>query len=221
MMEPIDQITRLAAASDVARFPWKDRGVAPTGYIKGMALVYARVYCKLSAGEPAAVEMAKARTPDDRDALTWYKEIFAAAGMPNDIAGVDTLRHLFVLLIGLWMRESSGKYCEGRDRSASNTTAETAEAGLFQTSFNAMSASSLLPMLFAKYSANPDGFVDVFREGVRCSAASLENFGSGEGREFQRLSKECPAFAVEFAAVGLRHIRKHWGPIRTRAAEVR
>jgi len=221
MMEAIDQITRLAAASDVARFPWKDRGVAPAGYIKGMALVYARVYCKLSAGEPAAVEMAKARTPDDRDALTWYKEIFAAAGMPNDLAGVDTLRHLFVLLIGLGMRESSGKYCEGRDRSASNTTAETAEAGLFQTSFNAMRASSLLPMLFAKYSANPDGFVDVFREGVRCSAASLENFGSGEGREFQRLSKECPAFAVEFAAVGLRHIRKHWGPIRTRAAEVR
>ena len=221
MMEAIDQITRLAAASDVARLPWKDRGVAPAGYIKGMALVYARVYCKLSAGEPAAVEMAKARTPDDRDALTWYKEIFAAAGMPNDIAGVDTLRHLFVLLIGLGMRESSGKYCEGRDRSASNTTAETAEAGLFQTSFNAMRASSLLPMLFAKYSANPDGFVDVFREGVRCSAASLENFGSGEGREFQRLSKECPAFAVEFAAVGLRHIRKHWGPIRTRAAEVR
>ena len=141
--------------------------------------------------------------------------------MPNDLAGVDTLRHLFVLLIGLGMRESSGKYCEGRDRSASNTTAETAEAGLFQTSFNAMRASSLLPMLFAKYSANPDGFVDVFREGMRCSAASLENFGSGEGREFQRLSKECPAFAVEFAAVGLRHIRKHWGPIRTRAAEVR
>jgi len=221
MMEAIDQITRLAAASDVARLPWKDRGVAPAGYIKGMALVYARVYCKLSAGEPAAVEMAKARTPDDRDALTWYKEIFAAAGMPNDIAGVDTLRHLFVLLSGLGMRESSGKYCEARDSSASNTTAETAEAGLFQTSFNAMRASSLLPMLFAKYSANPDGFVDVFREGVRCSAASLENFGSGEGREFQRLSKECPAFAVEFAAVGLRHIRKHWGPIRTRAAEVR
>ena len=69
MMEATDQITGLAAASDVARLPWKDRGVAPTGYIKGMALVYARVYCKLSAGEPAAVEMAKARTPDDRDAL--------------------------------------------------------------------------------------------------------------------------------------------------------
>jgi len=35
------------------------------------------------------------------------------------------------------------------------------------------------------------------------------------------LSKACPAFAVEFAAVGLRNIRTHWGPINTRTAEIR
>jgi hypothetical protein len=187
-----------------------------------MALVYARIYCKLKAEDAAAVEMAKANTGDtDRDALAWYSDIFAAAGMDNENAGIDTLRHLFVLLIGLGMRESSGKYCEGRDRSASNTTAETAEAGLFQTSFNARNASPLLPELFAQYSANPNGFIEVFREGVHCSAADLENFGSGDGMEFQRLSKECPAFAAEFAAVGLRNIRKHWGPINRKTAEVR
>ena len=105
--------------------------------------------------------------------------------------------------------------------SASNTSAETAEAGLFQTSFNARGASPLLPTLFAQYSANPTGFLDVFKEGVRCSEASLQNFGIGDGQKFQRLSKECPAFAAEFAAVGLRHIRKHWGPINRRTAEVR
>lgn len=38
-------------------------------------------------------------------------------------SGVATLRHVFVLLFGLGMRESSGRYCEGRDRSVSNTTA--------------------------------------------------------------------------------------------------
>jgi len=220
--EPIDQITRIAAASDIARFFWKDRGVAPAGYINGMALVYARMHCKLKAGDAAAVEMAKAKTVDaDRDALAWYDQIFAAAGMNNDTAGVDTLRHLFVLLMGLGMRESSGKHCEGRDRSASNIIAETAEAGLFQTSFNARGASPLLLTLFAQYSADPSGFIDVFKEGVHCSAASLENFGSGEGKEFQRLSKECPAFAAEFAAVGLRNMRKHWGPITRREVEVR
>lgn len=218
----IDQITRIAAASEIARFPWRDRGLAPAGYIKGMALVYARVCCKLNAGDAAAIDMAKAKTTDGaHDALAWYGEKFAAAGMNNDTAGVDTLRHLFVLLIGLGMRESSGKHCEGRDLTASNTTAETAEAGLFQTSYNARSASPLLPMLFARYSADRSGFVDVFKEGVRCSPSSLEDFGSGDGREFQRLCKECPAFAAEFAAVGLRHIRSHWGPINRGEAEVR
>ena len=218
----LDQITRMAAASALAPVFWKDRGVAPVGYIKGMALTFGRAYCKLKAGDPAAAEMAKAVTTNiARDALTWYKDRFAEAGMDNSVAGADTLRHLFVLLTGLGMRESSGQHCEGRDRSAHNTTAETAEAGLFQMSFNARSASPLLPSLFAHYSANPSGFVDVFKEGVRCSASSLENFGSGEGKAFQRLCKECPAFAAEAAAVGLRNIRKHWGPISRRQAELR
>ena len=218
----VDQVVQIAAQSEIARYAWKDRGVAPKGYIKGMALVYARVYCKLNTGDTAANEMAKAKSADDaHDALAWYDPIFAAAGMDNDNAGVDTLRHLFVLLIGLGMRESSGRYCEGRDKSASNTTAETAEAGLFQTSFNARTASPLLPMLFTQYSENPSGFLDVFKEGVKCSAADLENFGSGDGAEFQRLSKACPAFAAEFAAVGLRHLRAHWGPINRRGTEVR
>jgi N-acetyl-anhydromuramyl-L-alanine amidase AmpD len=217
-----DAVTQIAASSDIARYRWRDRGVAPTGYIKGMALVFGRVYSKLTAGDAAALEMAKAKTADpDRDALAWYDDEFAAAGMNNDVDGVDALRHLFVLLIGLGMRESSGKYCEGRDRSADNDTAETAEAGLFQTSFNARRASPLLPTLFAQYSANPSGFLDVFREGVQCSASDLENFGSGDGREFQRLSKECPAFAAEFAAVALRNIRTHWGPINRKNVEVR
>jgi len=216
----LDQITQIAAQSEIARYAWKDRGIAPKGYIKGMALVYARVYCKLQAGDAAATEMANASSADgSHDALAWYDPIFAAAGMKNDTAGADTLRHLFVLLIGLGMRESSGRYCEGRDKSASNTTAETAEAGLFQTSFNARTANPLLPTIFAQYSENPSGFLDVFKEGVRCSAADLENFGSGDGEEFQSLSKACPAFAAEFAAVGLRHIRTHWGPINRRGCQ--
>jgi Putative peptidoglycan binding domain/N-acetylmuramoyl-L-alanine amidase len=217
-----DEILRIAGTSDISRYSWKQRGRAPIGYIKGMALTYARLCQKLRAGDPAAIEMAKADTANrNTDALAWYAEIFAASRMDNSVAGVDTLRHLFVLLIGLGMRESSGQHCEGRDRSASNTTAETAEAGLFQTSFNARKAHPLLSALFSQYSANPSGFLDVFKEGVRCSPANHKNFGSGAGRDFQRLSKECPAFAAEFAALALRNIRKHWGPISTRKAELR
>ena len=223
---PLDQIARMAAASRLARFAWRGRGKAPAGYVKGMALVYGRVYCKFKAGDAAVLDMAHKKTGDQtHDALAWYEKVFKAAGMDNSTSGVDTLRHLFVLLIGLGMRETSGRYYEGRDTTARNTTADTAEAGLFQMSFNARTASPLLPRIFARYQANPSGFLDVFKDGVRPSAASLRanlrNFGSGKGKEFQRLCKECPAFAAEFAAVALRHIRKHWGPIIRQQAQVR
>ena len=58
--------------------------------------------------------MAKADTHnDDKDALSWYRSNFTAKGMSNEIAGADTLRHLFVLMLGLGMRESRGHHCEG------------------------------------------------------------------------------------------------------------
>jgi peptidoglycan hydrolase-like protein with peptidoglycan-binding domain/murein DD-endopeptidase MepM/ murein hydrolase activator NlpD/LAS superfamily LD-carboxypeptidase LdcB len=103
----LDRIIQVAAGSQIARYRWRDRGVAPPGYIKGMALVYARVYCKLKAGDAAVTEMAKANTgKTEKDALAHYVQEFNAAGMSNEFSGVDTLRHLFVLLIGLGMRES-------------------------------------------------------------------------------------------------------------------
>ena len=88
-------------------------------------------------------------------------------------------------------------------------------------SWNARSASQELPELFAVYSANPEGYFSVFQEGVRATAADLSNYGAGEGAEFQRLCKSCPAFAAEAAAVELRTIRRRWGPINRREAEVR
>ncbi len=220
----IETIAQIAAKSAIARFNWPGRGVAPIGYIKGMGLVFARALCKLQAGDAAVVEMAKQNTGDPaRDALAHYNNVFSGLGMSNDVSGPDTLRHLFVLMVGLGMRESSGKFCEGQDRSApENQTAEKAEAGLFQTSFDARHASPLLPVLIAQFSANPAGFRDVFREGCPpCRAKDLENFGTGAGRDFQQLSKESPGFAAEFAAVTLRNRRKHYGPINTRAAQVK
>jgi hypothetical protein len=217
----IHQIIDVAANSEIAGYNWKDRGPAPKGYITGMAVAYARVYCKWKSGDGFALEMAKANTGNEsKDCLAWYHQEFLAMGMDNNADSSDTLRHLFVLMTGLGMRESSGRYCEGRDMAASNTTAETAEAGLFQTSYNARHAHPLLPDLFTKY-ANSTDLLDIFKVGVRCTAANLENYGRGRGREFQRLTKACPAFAVEFAAIGLRNVRTHWGPINRREAELR
>jgi len=221
--DAIARISDLAASSAIASYDWKNRGKAPAGYIKGMAVSYAKLYHELGAGSAAAIEMAKAMTDDaSKDALRHYEDVFKQAEMDNTKDGADTLRHLFVLMLGLGMRESSGKHCEGRDRSANNTTAETAEAGLFQTSWNARRASPLLPKLFTDFMASPTpSYLDIFKEGVHCKEASLENFGDGDGRDFQKLSKECPFFAVAFAAIGLRNIRRHWGPINRHDAEIK
>jgi hypothetical protein len=220
----IDQIVKLAGESELARARWEDRDVAPRGYVKGMAVMFGQVYAKWKAGDSAARVMAAANSGNDfSDALSWYDSRFRAAGMSNAAAGATTLRHLFVLLIGLGMRESSGRYWEGRDESSTEeATADTSEAGLFQQSWNARVASPELPKLFAAYSAKPDGFLSIFQEGAGTPKASaLQNFGTGEGVAFQKLCKSCPAFAAEAAAVGLRVIRRHWGPINRHEAEVR
>jgi N-acetylmuramoyl-L-alanine amidase len=220
--EAVGRICNLAASSDAAFYKWKNRGRAPLGYVKGMAVMFGLVYAKLRAADPAATAMAAADVnANPADALWWYQSRFTAVGMSNAISGPDTLRHLFVLLMGLGMRESSGRYCEGRDTSEENTSADTAEAGLFQMSWNAHTASPLIAQLFSDYSKKPDGFLSIFQEGVNCTHGDYANYGDGDGAAFQQLCKSCPAFAVESAGVGLRVLRSHWGPLNSRAAEVR
>ena len=47
------------------------------------------------------------------DALAWYANEFAALGMSNAMGGTDTLRHLFVLLIGLGIARKLGAILRG------------------------------------------------------------------------------------------------------------
>ena len=155
-----------------------------------------------------------------KDALTWYHAEFAAEEMPNDVAGIDTLRHLFVMLIGLGMRESSGNHWEGRDTSASNTSADTAEAGLFQTSWNIRSCSSTIPPLLIEFWADPNGFRPSFDRGVSPTASNLDNFGRGQGTQYQWLAKFSPAFHALVTGVGMRRLRRHWGPINRRKVDI-
>src|SRR3954462_8471680 len=122
---PIAEITRIAASSALARVSWGGRGAAPAGYIKGMAEMFAVALRKLAQGDPAATEMAKATAGDSsRDALAHYASECARLGMRNDVSGPDTLRHLFVLMIGLGMRESSRPHSPGRDQPAAKTPAD-------------------------------------------------------------------------------------------------
>ncbi|MDB4993856.1 MAG: hypothetical protein JWM74_1288, partial [Myxococcaceae bacterium] len=173
------------------------------------------------------VVVSRAKTGDDaHDALSWYASTFAALGMTNDVAGVDTLRHAYTLVLGLGMRESSGAHCAGRDMSASNVSSDTSEAGAWQTSWNSRTASPELPALFDKYKASSSGcLLDTFAEDVTCSAANWQDWGTGvDGLAFQKLEKECPAFAAEYVAVMVRvqgGSSGHYGPLRRKAAEVR
>jgi len=218
-------IETLAGKSACYQYSWKDRGRMPTGYVKGVALAFARAVCNRTRSDVLVVSRSK--TGDDAsDALSWFDSNFAALGMRNDVAGIEPLRHTYTLLLGLGMRESSGEHCTGRDASATNVSSDSAEAGAWQTSWDSRSASTELPMLFNLHKGSTRGcFLDTFAEGVTCSAADLKNWGTGaDGLAFQQLEKKCPGFAAEYAAVMLRvqgGNMGHYGPLRTKAAEIR
>jgi len=218
------QISAIAIASPVADYPWRDRGVAPPGYIQGMAVAYATVVLKWLSGDSGPTEMARAASDDaETDALAWYADVFDDYDMDNSRDGLDTLRHLFVLLLGLGMRESSGQHCCGRDMSADNVEPDTCEAGLFQMSWNMRSASDQMQILFDQFdqASLAQGYIRIFERGVICSGSDWQCYGKGtSGYRYQQLAKDKPQFAVETAAIGLRNRRQHWGPINRFEAEV-
>jgi GH24 family phage-related lysozyme (muramidase) len=239
----IAKILEHVGASGLVGYGWKDRGVAPIGYLKGMALTYARVYCKFKVGpgqpenarDPFVEKMAKGVAPGantTKDAIARYANKLTELGADVSVDGVDVLRGLFTILFGLGMRESSGKHCTGWDRrkttgwgnpdKAVTPTAANSEAGLFQISYDmGVGAPGDFKDLYQSYKQRPaSGFLDVFSEGVTCKTSDAENFGGGAGKEFQRFSKDCPAFTVELAALGLRTRANHWGPIRRNTAEI-
>lgn len=195
----LDGIKTLAANSSCAKVDWANRGVAPKGYIKGMALVYARSICN-----PHKIVSSEVPGPKEKDALSYY------GIKPSN-------KNTYAFLIGLGMRESSGKHCCGRDASASNTSSTTAEAGMFQTSYNASSADSSLPGLLKDNSKKC--YLETFKEGVTCSSYNWSNYGSGDGLAFQVKAKGCPSFAAEFAAITLRTLRGHYGPVNRKEVQ--
>jgi uncharacterized protein (TIGR02594 family) len=214
------KISKLAGNSTIQSYSWKDRGKSPPGYIAGMGMAYASALTRLEDRDRAVTEMSqKAGSPDD-DALAYYAAEFAKLGLNNNKAGVDTLRNLFMFMIGLGMRESSGQYCEGRDTTATNVEPETAEAGLFQTSWNISSASKNIPPLLEEFWADPNGFLDTFSEKIDPSGSDLQNYGTGPGAMYQFLAKYSPLFAVFVTAIGLRTRRSHWGPVGRREVEL-
>jgi hypothetical protein len=222
LQSEIDDICKIAKDSAIANYSWKDRGKVPIGYTCGVACCFGLALKGCDEGDPIVDDMAQAdRNNPDKDALSWYRDEFKKLGMDNSEDGAATLRHLFCLILGLGPRESSGRYPEGRDMSAENVSSETAECGLYQTSWNISSCSKQIPFLLTEFWDNPNGFLEVFQDGCSPDSNDLANFGGGDGAKHQFLSKYAPAYHVFVTALGLRYLRQHWGPLNRREVEIR
>ncbi len=207
-----EKIAAAVATSMCADYRWRDRGRAPVGYVKGMAVLYSKAYREFKGhADAAATVVAGDVTNVGADALAWYGQ--------SNMTALERLRTTYALEIGEGMRESGGNPTEGPDQTVANPTEETAEAGLFQLSHNSIGSSPWLPKLYTRYAT--DGAAcraAVFMEGVTDRKAAI--IGTGPGAAFQRRMKSCPALAVEYAAVMLRVNRRHFGPIVRREAEL-
>jgi len=204
---PTAPIEQIAGSS-----PCRSESQAPSAYVAGLALTFARALCEPDRADVKVISAAAgdpARPAGKADGLTVFDNTFRDLGMKNDADGVDTLRHTYVLLLALGLVESSGRYCVGRDTTEHFTQADTAEAGLLQTSFGAHQFNSTLGPMFRSYQAQHDParcMFDVFSHHISCGRHDDENFGdpNSDGFQWQALTKQCPAFSAEYGAVVLR-----------------
>lgn len=199
-------LSQIVSGSSCARNAWSQgEGKAPLAFTKGVALVFARSLCNMEKPEVKAAAAAVDETPYSVDGLARYASRYRELGMDNSVAGATTLRHLYTLLLGLGMQESTGRYCLGRYMVDPFNTADSAEAGPFQTSWGAHVHHPSLAPLFERYRLDASGcLLDVFSKEVSCKPREAKSWGDGDGADWQKLTKSCPAFATEYAAVVVR-----------------
>ncbi|QXQ06946.1 hypothetical protein KX816_02465 [Sphingosinicellaceae bacterium] len=229
----VDNAPVLAAAmaSPLVAYFWPDkRGVAPRGYTKGMGVAFAQAYRMLKAQDRFMVKAAGPRTGSSaHDVLDWYEMELAAAGAKTSTAA-DRLISVFAIMLGLGMRESSGRHCDGPDTAEDRgprgrpvpTTPDNAEAGLFQVSYDSIHGDTDRQALVKAFAGRQD-LMDIFGEGASCTKPNHwpADVGRGQQAAFQNQMKECPLFATLYTAMFLRQERGHWGPINRKKAEAR
>lgn len=97
-VSPDDQrITDIAANSDCTKHRWNQRGRAPVGYIKGMALTYAKSFCESRGSAGPATTAMKQPLVRGEDALVRYRDDLAQNGI--DVSSdIERLRALYTVL---------------------------------------------------------------------------------------------------------------------------
>ena len=196
-------LMKIVSESSCSKYGWGNRGKAPAGYIKSVVLTYATEVCN-----PNKFAAKTTKGTNMQDVAAWY---------PFE----PSLEKVYALMLGSGMRESSGRQCTGVDTSASNYAANTAEAGLYQTSYNAFLNPSVpadvkleLQNIMAAYTADS-------KNCFSWNTCTTKNYGTGKGFEFQKLAKQCPAFSTKSHAILVRNLYRHYGPLINKAAELR
>lgn len=203
------------------------------GYHLGMAESYRLMLARFSARRPDAY-VAEITAPlegrPSTDALVRYRRQFEGLGLDVVRSPLDRLRAMYVLLFELGVRESDGRYYCGVDLGPNKPGAEKAalaskdpkkavsianatEAGLFQSSWNMSSKNKLAASLAQSFNSKrrTDGMLDTFKIGFnQPDWIKHGDLGAGAGRDFQRLAKDHPNFAVEFAALTVRNPGTRW-----------
>jgi hypothetical protein len=214
---PVSSVTVRKSISDIVEkhtgctnYYWKNRGRAPKSYVNGMALMYAKQVC----GQ--GTDFIKPNTITGRNTLNRrYEDGLKYYGISGNQLNTYTF------LIGLGMRESTGKYCVGRDRSQNFTKSDNAEAGIYQMAYVARVFNKELKPLYMKYkNGELSCELEIFKKSpIKCTSYDAKTFGTGEGARWQELMKRCPAASAQWAAILMRSQLRHFGPIKRREVE--
>ncbi len=180
---------------------WKDRGLMPTGFAKGIAASYKAAIARGEVGRPLG--------SPETDALAYY-----------GLKPGNELRKTYTFLIGLAMRESSGNYTLGRDYTAKGIqNAMSAETGAWQFSMDAINRDPKLKEIYQYTKAeNYNCMNELYGDGIRIRTDGYID-QPAEGLAFQKHFRKCAAAQAEYAAVMIRAVRKHFGPINRKEVE--
>jgi hypothetical protein len=161
------------------------------------------------------------RPSNDRSKMAMLNGRPGHDALGNIAGGSPTLVDTYALLLGLGLRESSGDFKEGADASVQGRRSSASiEAGAFQTSYdihgclkgNARVGLTSLEKSYANASredcmmSDGDATVDI-------------PDASKNGVAFQKALRNCPALAVEHAAITIRQCKQHYGPLQRREAK--
>lgn len=200
----ISKVLEIVVNSSCKSTSWKERGHLPIGFYKGMALLYAKHFC---IPNETTKHFNGPVVASNQDILSIYNK--------------TSMRDLFTLALSSGAWESSGRYCVGRDMSANFSTSDSAEAGLFQTSWGVHIYDSQIDKLLAQYGSDKrDCGLEIYQFGTSpCSDSNLHNWGSGDGLAYQALSKTCPNFHAEVSLIAMRKHAREYGPLRSGSLE--